>query len=50
MAKKSLVLAETNAGPNHPDVATSLNNLAELYKAQGRYRQAEQLNKRASDL
>ncbi|MFN3918930.1 MAG: tetratricopeptide repeat protein, partial [Methylohalobius sp.] len=34
-------------GPNHPDVATSLNNLAALYKAQGDYAKAEPLYKRA---
>ncbi|MGB5633548.1 MAG: tetratricopeptide repeat protein [Waterburya sp.] len=28
---------------DHPDVATSLNNLAELYRAQGRYGEAEPL-------
>jgi hypothetical protein len=28
---------------NHPDVAGNLNNLAELYKAQGRYEEAEPL-------
>jgi tetratricopeptide (TPR) repeat protein len=31
----------------HPDVATSLNNLAGVYKDQGRYAEAEQLLKRA---
>ncbi len=30
-------------GENHPDVATSLNNLAYLYKSQGRYEEAEPL-------
>ncbi len=28
-------------GPEHPNVAQSLNNLAELYRAQGRYGEAE---------
>ncbi|WZI66586.1 MAG: tetratricopeptide repeat protein [Gloeotrichia echinulata IR180] len=28
-------------GDEHPDVATSLNNLAYLYDSQGRYREAE---------
>ena len=27
-------------GPDHPDVAVSLNNLADLYRAQGRYADA----------
>ncbi len=34
-------------GPEHPDVAESLNNLAELYRAQGKYAGAEPLYKRA---
>ena len=34
-------------GPDHPDVAPSLNNLAGLYEAQGRYAEAEPLYKRA---
>ncbi|MFN3920758.1 MAG: tetratricopeptide repeat protein, partial [Methylohalobius sp.] len=36
-------VAEKNVGPNHPDVATSLNNLALLYYAQGQYALAEPL-------
>ncbi|HEY6341789.1 MAG TPA: tetratricopeptide repeat protein [Bryobacteraceae bacterium] len=34
-------------GPDHPNAATSLNNLAELYRAQGGYAQAEPLYRRA---
>jgi len=34
-------------GPTHPDTATSLNNLAVLYQAQGKYAEAEPLYKRA---
>ena len=34
-------------GPDHPDVATSLNNLALLYYEQGRYADAEPLYKRS---
>ena len=30
-------------GADHPDTASSLNNLAELYRAQGRYEDAEPL-------
>jgi tetratricopeptide (TPR) repeat protein len=30
-------------GDNHPDVASSLNNLAYLYESQGRYTEAEPL-------
>ena len=47
VAKKALEVAEKNVGPNHPDVATSLNNLALLYYTQGQYAQAEPLHKRA---
>ena len=41
VAKNSLDVAEKAVGPHHPSVATSLNNLAELYKTQGQYAQAE---------
>ena len=34
-------------GAQHPDVAASLNNLALLYRAQGRYGEAEPLYQRA---
>jgi peroxiredoxin/tetratricopeptide (TPR) repeat protein len=54
VARKALEVAEKNVGPNHLDVATSLNNLAllyytqgRLYRAQTRYAQAEPLYKRA---
>ncbi|TYT69811.1 tetratricopeptide repeat protein, partial [Microcystis aeruginosa] len=43
----SLSLIEQLLQENHPDVATSLNNLAELYKYQGRYAEAEPLYVRA---
>ncbi len=36
-------IREQQLGANHPDVATSLNNLAYLYKSQGRYGEAEPL-------
>jgi tetratricopeptide (TPR) repeat protein len=34
-------------GPEHPDVANSLNNLAALYYSQGQYAKAENLYERA---
>ncbi len=34
-------------GPNHPNVALTLNNLAGLHKAQGHYAEAETYHKRA---
>ena len=38
--KRSLAIREKALGPDHPDVAHSLNNLAVLYDAQGRYADA----------
>jgi tetratricopeptide (TPR) repeat protein len=38
---------EKALGPSHRDVATSLNNLAALYKDQGKYAEAEGLHRRA---
>ncbi|WP_372478254.1 tetratricopeptide repeat protein [Nostoc mirabile] len=37
-------------GEEHPDVATSYNNLAALYKSQGQYSDAEPLYKKALDI
>ncbi len=34
-------------GPEHPAAASSLNNLAELYRAQGHYAEAEPLYQRS---
>ena len=47
VAKKALELAEKAKGPDDPDVAASLNDLAELYRAQAQYAQAELLCQRA---
>ncbi len=47
MYKRSLAFREKTLGPEHPDVATSLHNLAGLYLAQDRYDEAEPLFKRA---
>ena len=44
---QALGLMEKNLGPDHPSVATALNNLAELYRAHGRYAEAELLHRRA---
>ena len=46
LAQRALALAERLHGPDHPSVGTTLNNLAELYRAQGRYSDAEPLYKR----
>ncbi len=45
--KRSLAIREKALGPEHPNVAQSLNNLALLYDAQGKYAEAEPLYKRA---
>jgi len=37
-------------GPEYPYVAVCLNNLAQLYKAQGQYDKAEPLFRRALDI
>jgi tetratricopeptide (TPR) repeat protein len=47
LLKRALAICEQVLGPEHPDTATSLNNLAELYWEQGQYEQAEPLLKRA---
>ena len=45
--KRSLAIWEKALGKDHPNVATSLNNLAGLYRDQGKYVEAEPLHKRA---
>ena len=45
--KRALAIREKALGPDHPDVAKSLNNLAGLYREQGRYADAEPLFKRS---
>jgi tetratricopeptide (TPR) repeat protein len=45
--KRSLAIEEKALGPDHPDLAASLNNLAALYKDQSRYADAERLYKRS---
>ncbi|HEU5378865.1 MAG TPA: tetratricopeptide repeat protein, partial [Ktedonobacteraceae bacterium] len=42
-----LAIREQQLGPAHPDTASSLNNLAGSYRAQGKYEQAEPLYQRA---
>ena len=45
--QRSLAIWEKALGPEHPDVAQSLNNLARLYDTQGRYADAEPLCQRS---
>jgi tetratricopeptide (TPR) repeat protein len=47
LAKKALEIAESTVGPDHPTVATSLNNLASFYRARNQYAEAEPLLGRA---
>jgi CHAT domain-containing protein/Tfp pilus assembly protein PilF len=47
LAQRVLRIREAALGAKHPDVATSLNNLAILYQAQGLFSDAEPLFKRA---
>jgi tetratricopeptide (TPR) repeat protein len=45
--KRSLAISEKALGPDHPEVAFSMNDLAEVYEKQGRYADAEPLYERA---
>jgi len=47
IVQKALELSEKKFGPGHANVGTILNNLAELYKIQGRHAEAEPLLKRS---
>jgi len=48
--QRSLAICERELGPMHSLTATSLHNLAVLYYAQGKYREAEPLFKRVVDI
>jgi tetratricopeptide (TPR) repeat protein len=47
LAQHALAIQEKALGPDHPDVAMSVNRLALLYYNQGRYADAEPLYKRS---
>jgi CHAT domain-containing protein/tetratricopeptide (TPR) repeat protein len=47
LTKRLLTLTERRFGPNHPNVATTLNNLGEFLRFQGRYAEAEPYYDRA---
>jgi len=47
LARDALAIYEKARGPEHPDVAISLNNLAAMYFSQGSYAKAEPLFKRS---
>lgn len=44
----ALAIREKALGPDHPDVANSLNRLGEIYTTQGRYNEAEPLFQRGT--
>ncbi len=48
--QQSTEIRRTALGEDHPDFATSLNNLAELYRAMGRYEEAEPLYKQSLEI
>ncbi len=50
VAEEALKVAEETFGPNHINVALSLDNLAVLYQDQGKYAEAEPLFKRAMEI
>lgn len=47
LAERALAFYEAQLGPEHPDTARSLNNLAALYTSMSRYGEAESLYQRA---
>ena len=47
MLKRSIMVTAMAYGPEHPDVAQALNNLAVLYTRQGRNADAERLFKQS---
>jgi tetratricopeptide (TPR) repeat protein len=47
LAERALAIREKALGPDHPDVAVALINLAQLYESQSRYADAEPLYKRS---
>ena len=46
-AKALLAIVEKALGPDHPSTGVALNNLAELYRRQGKYGKAEPLYQRS---
>ena len=50
IAKDNVALAKRDFGTDHPDYATSLNNLAELLKAKSEYEKAEPLYQKALEI
>jgi len=49
LLQRALAIDEKSLGPDHPSVATALDNLAALYRNQDRLADAEPLFKRSLD-
>ncbi len=45
--KRALAIEEKALGPDHPDLATTLENMADLYKKTGRLDEAKRFEERA---
>jgi class 3 adenylate cyclase/tetratricopeptide (TPR) repeat protein len=50
LLKRALAIHEKTLGPDHPDVARSINSLAGVYYVQGHYEEAERLYRRALEV
>jgi hypothetical protein len=50
MMRRALRIDEQNYGENHPDIATSLSNLASLLQYTNRHEEAEYLSKRQLEI
>jgi hypothetical protein len=48
--RRALAIDERSLGPDHPNVATDLNNLAELLRATNRPQEAEPLSRRSLEI
>jgi len=49
-AQQALAVFEREVGPDHPDVANVLNNLAGIHQDQGAYAEAERLYRRSGEM
>jgi tetratricopeptide (TPR) repeat protein len=47
IAERAVEVASKTFGPDHPNVVTSLNDVAQLYQQQGKYSEAEPFYKRS---
>ncbi|WP_149988949.1 tetratricopeptide repeat protein, partial [Microcystis aeruginosa] len=50
LSQQALKIRGKSLGTDHPDYATSLNNLAVLYKSMGQYEQALPLHQQALEI